>query len=108
MLFSIKKSTMKKLVRVFFVVAIMLLSARSFAQITPASNPAPSPKPAVVKPTVANKPAVPSKYSDNIDDRMKGPNGEKIFIGSNGGRYYLDAKGNKKYVPYKGNKKKKA
>ncbi|MEO7311480.1 MAG: hypothetical protein ABIX01_13845 [Chitinophagaceae bacterium] len=52
---------------------------------------------------VPPKPA--TKYNDNVDDRMKGPNGEKIFIGRNGGRYYL--KGEKKiYVPY-GNKIKK-
>jgi len=31
----------------------------------------------------------PNKYTDNVDDRMKGPNGEKVFIGPNGGRYYL-------------------
>lgn len=46
-----------------------------------------------------------TKYTDNVDDRMKGPNGEKVFIGPNGGRYYM--KGDKKiYVPY-GNKNKK-
>lgn len=47
-----------------------------------------------------------NKYNDNIDDRMKGPNGEKIYIGEKGGRYYLKD-GKKVYVPYKGNKKKK-
>ena len=46
-----------------------------------------------------------TKYTDNVDDRMKGPKGEKIYIGPNGGRYYLN--GDKKiYVPY-GNKSKK-
>ncbi len=46
------------------------------------------------------------KYHDNIDNRMKGPNGEVIYIGANGGRYYM--KNHKKvYVEYKGNKKKK-
>jgi hypothetical protein len=49
--------------------------------------------------------AATSKYTDNVDDRMKGPNGEKIFIGPNGGRYYLKGT-NKVYVQY-GNKKKK-
>ncbi|ULQ56521.1 hypothetical protein KJS94_17865 [Flavihumibacter rivuli] len=46
-----------------------------------------------------------NKYNDNVDDRMKGPNGEKIYIGPNGGRYYLK-NGKKVYVEYKGNKKK--
>ncbi len=53
--------------------------------------------PALLKPT--------TKYTDNVDDRMKGPSGEKIYIGQNGGRYYLKA-GKKNYVPY-GNKIKK-
>lgn len=45
------------------------------------------------------------KYHDNIDNRMKGPNGEVVYIGSEGGRYYL--RNHKKvYVEYKGNKKK--
>ncbi len=45
------------------------------------------------------------KYHDNIDNRMKGPNGEVVYIGTSGGRYYM--KNNKKvYVEYKGNKKK--
>lgn len=54
------------------------------------------------------KPAAKSekKYSDNVDDRMKGPHGEKIYIGEKGGRYYLTG-GKKVYVEYKGNKKKK-
>jgi len=45
-----------------------------------------------------------AKYHDNIDDRMKGPNSEAIYIGPNGGRYYMK-NGNKVYVEYKGNKK---
>jgi hypothetical protein len=46
-----------------------------------------------------------TKYNDNIDDRMKGPNGEVVYIGTSGGRFYM--KNNKKvYVEYKGNKKK--
>ena len=48
-----------------------------------------------------------TKYTDNVDDRMKGPKGEKIYIGPNGGRYYLKD-GKKVYVEYKGNKKKPA
>jgi hypothetical protein len=55
------------------------------------------------------KPATASSniHNDNVDDRMKGPNGEKIYIGANGGRYYLS--GNKKvYVKYNGKKKGKA
>ena len=59
-------------------------------------------------PKKATAPAATSinKYNDNVDDRMKGPNGEKIYIGPNGGRYYLK-NGKKVYVPYKGTKKKK-
>ncbi len=45
------------------------------------------------------------KYHDNIDDRMKGPKGEAVYIGPNGGRYYVK-NGKKIYVEYKGNKKK--
>ena len=45
-----------------------------------------------------------TKYNDNIDNRMKGPKGEVIYIGPNGGRYYLK-NGKKIYVEYKGNKK---
>lgn len=45
-----------------------------------------------------------AKYHDNIDDRMKGPNGEAIYIGPNGGRYYMK-NGKKIYVEYKGNNK---
>lgn len=45
-----------------------------------------------------------SKYSDNIDNRMKGPHGEVIYIGPNGGRYYIK-NGKKVYVEFKGNKK---
>ena len=44
------------------------------------------------------------KHRDNIDDRMKGPNGEAIYIGPNGGRYYLK-NGKRVYVQYKGNNK---
>lgn len=63
------------------------------------------------QPPATKKAAVPAatstnKYKDNVDDRMKGPNGEKIYIGPNGGRYYLK-NGKKVYVPYKGTKKKK-
>lgn len=45
-----------------------------------------------------------AKSHDNIDDRMKGPNGEAIYIGPNGGRYYLKS-GKRIYVQYKGNNK---
>lgn len=45
-----------------------------------------------------------NKYNDNIDNRMKGPKGEVIYIGPNGGRYYIK-NGKKIYVEYKGNKK---
>jgi hypothetical protein len=44
-----------------------------------------------------------AKYHDNIDNRMKGPNGEAIYIGPNGGRYYMK-NGKRVYVEYKGNK----
>ncbi len=46
-----------------------------------------------------------AKYHDNIDNRMKGPNGEVIYIGTQGGRYYIK-NGKKVYVEYKGNDKK--
>jgi len=46
-----------------------------------------------------------TKYTDNIDDRMKGPNGEKVYIGPNGGRYYM--KGDKKVYLATNIKKKK-
>jgi hypothetical protein len=46
-----------------------------------------------------------NKYNDNVDDRMKGPNGEKIFIGEKGGRYYMK-NGKKIYVEHKTKKKK--
>lgn len=45
------------------------------------------------------------KYHDNIDNRMKGPKGEVIYIGTSGGRYYMK-NGKKVYVEYKGNDKK--
>ena len=45
-----------------------------------------------------------AKYHDNIDDRMKGPGGEAIYIGPNGGRYYMK-NGKRIYVEYKGNNK---
>lgn len=57
------------------------------------------------KDSTAKKEKTLTKYNDNVDDRMKGPNGEKIYIGPNGGRYYLKD-GKKVYVEYKGNKKK--
>ncbi|MDB5223832.1 MAG: hypothetical protein JWN83_2499 [Chitinophagaceae bacterium] len=45
-----------------------------------------------------------ARYHDNIDNRMKGPNGEMIYMSPNGGRYYI--KNDKKiYIEYKGNKK---
>ncbi len=46
-----------------------------------------------------------TRYNDNIDDRMKGPDGEVVYIGTQGGRYYMK-NGKKVYVEYKGNKKK--
>lgn len=45
-----------------------------------------------------------NKYNDNIDNRMKGPKGEVVYIGPNDGRYYMK-NGKKIYVEYKGNKK---
>ena len=47
-----------------------------------------------------------SKYNDNVDDRMKGPNGEKVYIGANGGRYYMKGT-NKVYVQSAAKKKQK-
>lgn len=63
-------------------------------------------QPPAQKKATAPAAATGNKYKDNVDDRMKGPKGEKIYIGTNGGRYYLK-NGKKVYVPYKGTKKKK-
>ncbi len=57
------------------------------------------------QPTTQQKSTTTDKSKDNVDDRMKGPKGEKIYIGEKGGRYYLK-NGKKIYVAYKGNKKK--
>lgn len=77
---------MKKLL---FAFALVVLAAGAFAQ-----KKHPNKKQQKLKTAL-------SKYNDNVDDRMKGPHGEKIYIGANGGRYYL--KNNRKvYVAYKG------
>jgi hypothetical protein len=47
-----------------------------------------------------------SKDKDGIDGRMKGPNGEVVYIGEKGGRYYINGSGKKVYLPYEGNKNK--
>ena len=79
---TVKLNIMKKLVILF---SLALVSAFSFAQAKS--------KPAKAK---TNQ----DKYHDNIDDRMKGPKGEVIYIGANGGRYYL--RNDKKiYLPAK-------
>jgi hypothetical protein len=57
------------------------------------------------QPTPQQKSTTTDKSKDNVDDRMKGPKGEKIYIGEKGGRYYLK-NGKKIYVEYKGTKKK--
>jgi hypothetical protein len=62
----------------------------------------------ITKKQVKAASTMPGKYNDNIDDRMKGPNGEKVYIGANGGRYYLTAAGNKVYVKHHTRKKKAA
>jgi hypothetical protein len=50
--------------------------------------------------------------ADGIDGRMKGPNGQIVYIGEKGGRYYYANSGQKVYMPYgkkaKTNKKVKA
>jgi hypothetical protein len=69
--------------------ALLLFTAVSFAQ-----KKHPNRKLVKVKTTL-------DKYHDNIDNCMKGPNGEVIYIGPNGGRYYLK-NGKKVYVKYKG------
>jgi|GEM_PF-3036478 len=89
---------MKKLL----LVPLALLSVAIMAQ-TSTRTKTPAKLKKVVSKVVSDSIPVPpkptTKYTDNVDDRMKGPNGEKIFIGPNGGRYYL--KGDKKiYVPY--------
>lgn len=81
---------MKKLL---IALSIILIGGISFAQVKTKKTDSPQHKPK------------PDKYHDNIDDRMKGPNNELIYIGANGGRYYLK-NGRKIYVPLKKNKKK--
>lgn len=73
---------------------ILLLVLSSFSYFTHAQS----------KPASKTSTAQKDKSKDNIDDRMKGPKGEKIYIGPNGGRYYLK-NGKKIYVEYKGKKK---
>ena len=80
---------MKKLMIAF---VLLLLVSSSFAQ-----RRHPNKRPQKVKVAL-------TRYNDNIDNRMKGPNGEVIYIGPNGGRYYMK-NGKKIYVEYKGNKK---
>jgi hypothetical protein len=75
--------------KILIVSALLLLTAVSFSQ-----KRHPNRKQVKVKTTL-------DKYHDNIDNRMKGPNGEVIYIGPNGGRYYLK-NGRKVYVKYKG------
>ncbi len=77
---------MKKIMIVF---TLLLFTAGSFAQKGRANS-----RQNRVKAALA-------KYHDHIDDRMKGPNGEAIYIGPNGGRYYMK-NGKKVYVEYKG------
>jgi hypothetical protein len=48
-----------------------------------------------------------SKDKDGIDGRMKGPNGEAVYIGKRGGKYYLAPDGSKVYVVAKAKKEKK-
>jgi len=81
--------------KLIFTLAFVYSLSLAFAQQPPATKKATAPAA-----TSTNK------YKDNVDDRMKGPKGEKIYIGPNGGRYYLK-NGKKVYVPYKGTKKKK-
>ena len=80
---------MKKLMVAF---ALMLFISSSFAQ-----RRLPNKRQQKVNSAI-------NKYTDNIDNRMKGPKGEIIYIGQNGGRYYLKNK-KKIYVEFKGNKK---
>jgi hypothetical protein len=36
---------------------------------------------------------------DGIDNRMKGPDGQAVYIGDKGGRYYFSKTGTKVYLP---------
>jgi len=83
---------MKKILAIFLLLAIFQGSYAQTKKDTAASH--------------SKTTAPPGKYNDNVDDRMKGPKGEKVYIGPNGGRYYLKD-GKKVYVEYNGNKKKK-
>ena len=80
---------MKKLMVAF---ALMLFISSSFAQ-----RRLPNKRQQKVNSAI-------NKYTDNIDNRMKGPKGEVIYIGPNGGRYYMK-NGKRIYVQFKGNKK---
>jgi hypothetical protein len=46
------------------------------------------------------KPANTQRDADGIDGRMKGPNGQVVYIGEKGGRYYYANSGQKVYVPH--------
>jgi hypothetical protein len=46
------------------------------------------------------------KDKDGIDGRMKGPEGQTVYIGQRGGRYYLNTNGEKVYIVKKAKKKK--
>ena len=72
-----------------FAIALLLITATTFAQVK--------------HPNVRQRKiqAALARYHDNVDNRMKGANGEAIYIGPNGGRFYMK-NGKKVYVEYKG------
>jgi maltose-binding protein MalE len=82
--------------KILLFVTIAFLSISVQAQTKPATKK---------QATTTQKSSTNDKSKDNIDDRMKGPKGEKVYIGEKGGRYYLK-NGKKIYVEYKGSKKK--
>lgn len=90
MLINDKKIVMMKNIMIAF--ALLLVTFTSFSQKKHSNK-----KQVKIKSALA-------KYHDNIDNRMKGPHGEAIYIGTNGGRYYMK-NGKRIYVEYKGNKK---
>lgn len=86
--------------KILMAVALIVFSATAFSQDTKTTDSSTNTSQASNADTSRS-----AKYHDNIDDRMKGPNGEAVYIGTQGGRYYMK-NGKKIYVAYKGNKKK--
>ena len=80
--FKQKFSNMKRLVVIF---SILFLLVFTLSKSTKNSKPARNKK---------------NKHEGEVDEKMKGPRGEELYIGSGGGRCFI--RNNKKiYVAYK-------